>query len=162
MTTPSVVVIGVGTDAGGDDAIGLEVVRAISGRPPEPPVRIVESDGEPTRLLDAWDGADLAVVVDAARVEGADAVVVLDGLHDVLPRDERRSSHGLGPAAAIELGRRLGRLPERLLLVAVRGERFAPGFGLSEAGRRHGSEAVGVVASLVGSDRLSPPLAGSS
>lgn len=152
MTGPSVVVIGVGNDAGGDDAIGLEVVRAVETRSPTRPLRIVEVDGEPTRFLDAWDGAASAVVVDAARwVGGSRSVVMLDGLHDTVPDDERRSSHGLGLGAAIELGRRLGRLPDRLVVVAVRGERFTPGFGLSDTGRRHTAEAIGLVVELVGS-----------
>ncbi|MGH3405779.1 MAG: hypothetical protein ACRDRJ_25285, partial [Streptosporangiaceae bacterium] len=34
-----------------------------------PGVELVVTDGEPTRLIEAWTGAALAVVVDAVRVQ---------------------------------------------------------------------------------------------
>lgn len=144
------VVIGIGNGAAHDDAIGLDVARRVSARRPPPGVRVVELDGEPSRLIDAWDGAELAVVIDAARSTEVEPITVIDGLRDSLPDDDGRSSHGLGLAAAIGLGARLGRTPERLLVVAVRGERFEPGFGLSAAARRHAERAARTVTELVG------------
>ena len=34
-------------------------------------VELLVSDGEPARLIEAWSGADLAVVVDAVRADPA-------------------------------------------------------------------------------------------
>ena len=78
---PRVVVIGVGNRYRGDDGVGHRVIDRLSedvaeaqaqaGHPSRPPTGRLErtelcySDGEPSRLLDQWDGADLAIVVDA-------------------------------------------------------------------------------------------------
>ncbi len=47
-------------------------------------------------------------------------------------RAVRRSTHLLGVADAIELGRALGRLPARLFVLGIEGERFTTGAALSE------------------------------
>ena len=61
-----VVVIGVGNDFRRDDGAGPAVVASLRGRVP-PGVELVLTDGEPTRLIEAWAGAALAIVVDAVR-----------------------------------------------------------------------------------------------
>ena len=61
-----VVVIGVGNEFRRDDGAGPAVVARLRDLAP-PGVRLVITDGEPTRLIDAWAGAALAVVVDAVR-----------------------------------------------------------------------------------------------
>ncbi|MEO1061397.1 MAG: hydrogenase maturation protease [Actinomycetota bacterium] len=152
----AVVIIGLGNEAAHDDAIGIEVVRSLARPVPPAGLRLVEADGDPARLLAAWEAAEVAVVVDAARVGSVAPVTVIDGEEAALRGDDRRSSHGLGLAEAVELGRALGRLPGRLVVVAVAGERFEPGFGLSETGRRNLGEAVAVVrrlTSALGLDR---------
>ena len=59
-------VIGVGNEMRRDDGAGIAVVeRARPLLPPDVEVRTL--GGEATALLDAWEGADLAVVVDAVR-----------------------------------------------------------------------------------------------
>jgi hydrogenase maturation protease len=63
-----VVVIGVGNEYRRDDGAGLAVVTSLRDRVP-PGVGLVLTDGEPTRLIEAWAGAALAVVVDAVRAD---------------------------------------------------------------------------------------------
>ena len=63
-----VVVIGLGNEYRRDDGAGLAVVTSLRGRVP-PGVELVLTDGEPTRLIEAWTGAALAVVVDAVRAD---------------------------------------------------------------------------------------------
>ena len=63
-----VVVIGVGNEFRRDDGVGLAVVARLRDRVP-PGVELVLTDGEPTRLIEAWTGAALAVVVDAVRAD---------------------------------------------------------------------------------------------
>ena len=58
------VVIGVGNRMRGDDAAGLVVIDRLTGRLPAD-VRLVESAGDVTHLLDAWRDASRAIVVDA-------------------------------------------------------------------------------------------------
>ena len=61
-------VIGVGNEYRRDDGAGLAVVTSLRDRVP-PGVELVLTDGEPTRLIEAWTGAALAVVVDAVRAD---------------------------------------------------------------------------------------------
>ena len=57
-----VVVIGVGNEFRRDDAASPAVVTSLRGRVP-PGVELVLTDGEPTRLIEAWTAAALAVLV---------------------------------------------------------------------------------------------------
>jgi hydrogenase maturation protease len=97
-------------------------------------VEVRAYEGEAVGLLDAWEGADAVVLVDAVR-SGAPAgtihrVAVGDG---ALPAAfGRTSSHAVGLAEAVELGRSLGRLPRTVIVYGVEAERFVAGAGLSE------------------------------
>lgn len=122
-------VIGVGNRWRGDDGAGLEVARCLGG---------LELEGDPASLLDAWAAADDVVVVDAAA-SGAPPGTIrrFDARSGPLPaRCLRSSTHAFGVPDAIELARALGRLPARLEVYAIEGERFASGEGLSAAVRR--------------------------
>ena len=125
----SAVVITVGNPWRGDDGVGPAVAAALSGRG----IDVVESDGEPARMVEAWTGADVAVVVDAVRsgdpVGTVHRLVVRDG--GVTVRRGAGGSHGMGPGDAVALGAAVGRLPERLLVYVVEGARFAFGDELS-------------------------------
>lgn len=56
------VLVGIGNPYRRDDGIGPALVAAV-GRLGVPGVTLTCADGEPSRLLDAWDGAVLTVVV---------------------------------------------------------------------------------------------------
>lgn len=127
------VVIGVGNPYRGDDGAGPEVARRVRTLVPEW-VEVVEHDGEPAGLLDLWEDATLAVVVDAVRSStrnpgGFHRVEVDAGVSD-LPA-MAVSSHGVGPGDAVELARAVDRLPDRLVLYAIEGANFSHGVGLS-------------------------------
>jgi hydrogenase maturation protease len=126
-----ITVIGVGNDFRRDDAAGLEVARRVRAAAPAG-VQVVEHDGEPAGLLEAWDGADVAYVVDAVRgTDGPGAVHRVEvGSDPLLHREPRDSTHALSLGEAVALGRVLGRLPGRLVLVGVEGGDFAAGQGL--------------------------------
>jgi hydrogenase maturation protease len=122
------VVIGVGNAWAGDDAAGLLVARMVRERAPGE-VAVIEHEGEPTSLLEEWRSAALAIVVDATSGGGSPGEVrVMDATDAPLPAAfTGTSTHAFGLAEAIELGRALGRLPERLLVVGVEGARFEAG-----------------------------------
>ncbi|HEX6234050.1 MAG TPA: hydrogenase maturation protease [Jiangellaceae bacterium] len=126
-----IVVIGVGNDFRRDDAAGLEVARRVRAAAPTG-VRVLEHDGEPAGLLDVWDGADVAYVIDAVRGTGGPGAVhrVEVGSDSRLNREPRDSTHALSFGEAVALGRVLDRLPGRLVLVGVEGGDFAAGQGL--------------------------------
>lgn len=118
------IVIGVGNSWRGDDAAGLEVARRLGG---------VLHEGDCTRLLDEWGSHDDVLVVDAAS-SGAPAGTVhrFEAVPEPLPAQVLTSStHAFGVPAAVELARALERLPVRLRVYGIEGERWEAGEGLS-------------------------------
>ena len=127
-----IVVVGVGNPWRGDDGAGPAVAAALRDRlDPGAPVDVVDLDGEAARLVDAWDGADLAVVVDAVRTGAPPGVLHRLDAGDV-HATATASSHALGVQHAVALARALGRLPRRLVLVGVEGADFGHGTRLSD------------------------------
>jgi hydrogenase maturation protease len=128
----SVVVVGVGNELRGDDAVGLAVAARLRVRAAEG-VTVVECEQEPTRLLDAWSGADVAFVVDAAASgEPPGTIHRFDASTEPVPaRVFRSSTHAFGVGDAVELARALGRLPGRIVVFGVEGGDFTAGAPLS-------------------------------
>jgi hydrogenase maturation protease len=130
----SVLVIGVGNGLRGDDAAGLEVVRRLGALDCSGRIRVWGHEGEGLGLLSLWEGADAVVLVDTVR-SGAPAGTIhrIDATSEPLPSAVRHStSHAVGPADAIELGRALGVLPTRVVVYGVEGVNFTTGAELSD------------------------------
>jgi hydrogenase maturation protease len=127
------VVIGVGNRWRRDDAAGLLVLDALSDRLGVD-VALIESDGEPTRLIDAFAEGELAVMVDAVKT-GAEPGAVHRFTSDELPPGMGigQSSHLVGLIGTIELGRLLGKLPNGLVLIGIEATDFYHGEGVSDA-----------------------------
>jgi hydrogenase maturation protease len=123
-------VVGLGNALRGDDAVGLAVARRLRELVPDGDV--VEESGEPAALLDALGGGCDVAVVDAVSAGGTPGAVhrfdVSDG---ALPLTAGPSTHGLGLAEAIELGRALGRLPARLVVYGIEGQGWETGAPLT-------------------------------
>jgi hydrogenase maturation protease len=125
-------VLGIGNAWQGDDAAGLVAAERLRERVPDGvDVRILE--GEPASLLDAWDGADDVLLVDAVRSGSAPGTVHrLDASDRPLPATlTAASTHTLGVGEAVELARALGRLPRRIVLYGIEAERVAAGADLT-------------------------------
>ncbi len=125
----------------GDDAAGVQVARRLRVRLEgagmnEAGIEVRELQGETLALLDAWEGASAAVLVDAVR-SGAAAGTIhrFDATSQPLPARLRGSSstHAIGVGEAIELARALGQLPRHVVLYGVEGTSFDAGVGLSRA-----------------------------
>jgi hydrogenase maturation protease len=126
------VVIGVGNEFRRDDGAGPAVVARLRDLAP-PGVRLMVTDGEPARLVDAWTGAALAVVVDAVRAEPPEPGRVHRFVVD-RPRAGTgggASSHGLGLDDAVALAMALDRMPGRLIVHAIEAADLSQGPGLS-------------------------------
>ena len=141
-----VVVIGVGNEFRRDDGAGPAVVGRLRDLVPSG-VELVITDGEPTRLIEAWAGAALAVVVDAVRAEPPHPGQVH---RFVVNRPEagagrQASSHGFGLDDAIALAAALDRMPGRLVVHAIEAADLTQGTGLTPAV----AAAVGVVAAAI-------------
>ena len=148
MTT-SVVVIGVGNPWRRDDGVGWAVADAARRRL-RPAVTVLESDGEASRLLDAWADHDLAVVVDAVCSGAAPGTIhVWDRDAEMAPTAPPAGTHTLGLAEAIALGRALERLPARLVVVGVEASDTTAGHGLSPAVADAVNEVIDVIDQVV-------------
>lgn len=104
----------------GDDAAGLVLgARLQTAPPPTSEVRVRVRPG--LGLLDEFEGAAAVLVVDAVRSGAAPGTLVaLDLLAAPTARPRgKASSHGIGVADAIALGRALDRLPPRLDFLGI-------------------------------------------
>jgi hydrogenase maturation protease len=129
----TVVVIGIGNAYRSDDGAGLIVAERLRAEAPD--LAVVANEQEPLRLIDAWDGADLALVVDAVSSGAASGTIHrFDATKDLPPVTVfHGSTHAIGVWDAIALARTLGRLPRRVLVYGIEGERFSAGNGLTPA-----------------------------
>ena len=131
--TGSRAVIGIGNPYRHDDGIGPAVAAEIDGLG-LPGVRVTVCDGEPVTLLAAWEGAALAVVIDAyRRAAGRPGRIRRLTAAELASDGAGTSSHGFGLPYALRLGRALGRQPGRLVVIGVQGTDFSAGTGLSTA-----------------------------
>jgi hydrogenase maturation protease len=129
------IVIGVGNPYRRDDGLGPAVVSLLRACPP-PGVELAECDGEPTRMIDLWTGASLAVVVDAVRTLSPTPGRVhrFSAYHPAVAASlAAASSHGVSLGEVVDLARALDRMPDRLLLIAVEAGDVDFGVGLSPA-----------------------------
>jgi hydrogenase maturation protease len=139
------VVIAIGNEYRQDDGAAPAALRLLCNQG-APADRFDHTDGEATRLLGLWQGRDLAVVIDAVHAHPGvpGQIHRLDLARAALLRGGA-NTHGLGLGEAVELGRVLGLLPRRLVVVGIEGARFDWGDGLSPAV----AEAVPKAAALV-------------
>ena len=129
-----ILVIGVGNEYRGDDAVGLVVARRLRqlslGN-----VTVIEESGEGTDLMESWKGADTVIIVDAAS-SGAKPGTIhrIDARAQRIPTGLLRySTHAFSVGEAVELARAMNRLPPRMVVYGIEGERFDEGTVLSRA-----------------------------
>jgi hydrogenase maturation protease len=115
----------------GDDAVGPLVAERLRAAG----ATLLDCNEEPTRLIDAWDGLELVVIVDAVRSGAAPGTIHrLDSDTLPLPPDlGLASTHAFSVADALELGRALGRAPRRVVVLGVEGGAFELGDRLTPA-----------------------------
>lgn len=125
----SPLIIGVGNDDRGDDAVGLIVVRKI-GALALHALRLVEHSGECFALIDLWEGAPHVILVDAVQ-SGAVAGTIyrFNPAESPLPKTmfSSFSSHSFGIADTIELARTLKKLPPQFVVYGIEGKSFKVG-----------------------------------
>lgn len=160
MSAP-LLVIAVGNRSRGDDALGpllLEALRDEPGKVGDEVELLEEFQLQVEHALDLV-GRAAVLFVDASRapVEDGAALVPLAPQHGHPP-----ASHALAPAAVLRVFAQVqGEAPPPAWLLAIQGEAFGLGEGLSAAAARHLSRAVGLARHWL-ADRTgsSPPAAG--
>lgn len=118
-------VIGVGNPDRGDDAVGLEAVRRISG------VDTAEVS-DCSELIDIWDGRDEVIVIDAMVSDALPGTIRrLDAISSPLPEGGFTSTHAFDLGTAISMSRVLGRLPASLVVYGIEAGDVSPGTGMT-------------------------------
>jgi hydrogenase maturation protease len=127
-----ILVIGVGNEFRGDDAVGVLVARVLMDQN-LPGVQVIEQSGECSDLLVAWEDAAVVFLIDAIQSGVQPGTIHRFEAHErPLPTDFFSfSSHAFGVAGAIELARSLGNLPEYLLVLGVEAQQFETGAPIS-------------------------------
>lgn len=136
---PRVLVVGVGNPFRRDDGVGLAVLDRLqqsASRSTDPgQVDMIEESGEPVALISRWTGYDTVIMIDAvssgAQPGTLHRIECSGGNWDVGRSSARTSTHGLGVAEAVALGRTLGRLPGKLVVLGVETGDTGQGKGLS-------------------------------
>jgi hydrogenase maturation protease len=131
-----VVVAGLGSEYRRDDGAGLVVADRVASLFPD--VDAIGPLAEPLDLLGRWDDADLAVVIDTVRSGAIPGTITLidlgnDEVSETRPVVTATSTHGIGLVGALRIARALECAPRRAVVVAIEGNEFGPGIGLSPA-----------------------------
>ena len=125
-----VVVLGWGNESRGDDGLGPALLRRIEALGRRDVRAIEDYQLQIEHALDL-DEAELALFIDAARAGPAPF-----GFREIAPRNETTpSTHALSPEALLDIATRvLKTQPPPAFMLAVRGESFGLGEGLSSEG----------------------------
>lgn len=131
---PVIRVIGLGNEFRGDDAVGLLLARRLREHLPET-IEVMEHDGDGAALMDAWDGADRVYLIDAVK-SGAPVGTIhrLDAIDQQVPTSFfHYSTHAFSLAEAVEVARKLDRLPPFLFIYGIEGGTFDHGAPMGPA-----------------------------
>lgn len=108
----------------GDDGAGLLVAHLLA----ESGIEVLEHSLDGLALIEAWSGAERAILVDAVVTGAAPGTIIrVSGESARVLRHDIGLTHSFGVADAIELARELGRMPKRLEIIGIEGSRFEPG-----------------------------------
>lgn len=143
-----VAVIGIGNAFRRDDGIGPAVASDIARRE-LPGIRVLCCPAEPTAILDAWQGATRAVLIDAAVGDGRPGRVRRCPVEDLV-EPTALSSHDLSLRQTFELGRALGRVPGSVTVVSVDVAETGHGEGMTPAVEAALPAAVRAVLDILG------------
>jgi hydrogenase maturation protease len=107
--------------------------NTINPHPSPPPqgegVMVIEHSGEPAGLMEAWQGFEHVILVDAV-FSGDDAGTIhyFDLSEEKLPASfAKPTSHAVGVAEAVEFARVLGKLPPKIEFYGIEGKDYDSG-----------------------------------
>jgi len=144
--SPRILVIGVGNEYRSDDAVGIVVARRLRQLSPEN-VKVTEQSREGADLMESWKDADTVIVVDSASSGARPGTIhCIDARAQQIPRGLLRySTHAFSVGEAVELARVMNRLPLRIIVYGIEGERFDEGVAISRAVQLSAGEVVELV-----------------
>lgn len=127
-------IIGVGDRERHDAGVGPEVIDRLADLELRD-VTLAVVDGDPASVLDLWADVDVGVLIDAVHNDPCHPGKIHELIVDspLTGRGYSAASPRLELTEVIELALTLGRMPRRLVILAVEGSDFTPGVGLTPA-----------------------------
>ena len=124
--------VGVGNEYRSDDGVGLVVARKIHEKL-IPSVTVKEESGEGAALMEAWQGFQNVIIVDAVSSGAMPGTIFrIDANKETVPiKFFHYSTHAFSVAEAIELARTMNTLPSRLLVYGIEGAVCTAGVKIS-------------------------------
>jgi hydrogenase maturation protease len=166
MTTPRILIAGIGNIFLGDDAFGVEVARRLAARPQPPGVNVADFGIRGLDLAFALlEEHDLVILVDAAPRGGPPGTLyVIEPGREDLEAPEGSGpmveTHGMDPLKVLRLAHSLGGRPRAIRVVgcepATLGTEEEPALGLSAVVREAVDEAVPLIERLVAAGLAAP------
>jgi len=158
MTSPKILIAGVGNIFLGDDGFGCEVAQRLARRPLPDGVRVIDFGVRGFDLAYAMmDAYEATILIDAVPRGGAPGALYiiepdLNIMNDPGAQAMTVEAHAMNPMRAIGLAQSINGELRRVLLVGCEPETFGPEegqLGLSETVEAVVHEAVEMVESLV-------------
>lgn len=109
-----------------------------------PSITIKEESGEGAALIEAWQGFQNVIVVDAVSSGAKPGTIFKIKAHEesVPAKFFHYSTHAFSVAEAIELARTMKTLPSNILLYGIEGENFAAGTDISPSVQKAAKQVV--------------------
>ncbi len=132
MNRHPILIIGIGNQYRGDDAVGLRVAQDIK-KEALVHVTVIEQSGDGVTLMESWKNADTVILIDAVHSGAQPGTIHRFDVHtQTIPaKFFHYSTHAFGVAEAIEFARALKQLPQNLIVYGIEGKCFEAGIGLS-------------------------------
>ena len=124
--------IGVGNKYRSDDGVGLVVARKIHEKL-IPSVTVKEESGEGAALMEAWQGFQNVIIVDAVSSDAMPGTIFrIDANKETVSiKFFHYSTHAFSVAEAVELARTMNVLPLKLVVYGIEGNNFSAGTAIS-------------------------------
>ena len=146
-------VLGLGNPILSDDGVGLQVAGQVQARVNRAEITILQTELGGINLLELLAGYDRAVIIDAIKTpEGKPGQIYQLGPRSLRGTRHTDSTHGIDFAGVLELGKRLGMLlPREIMILAIEAEDVATfNEGCSPEVKRAIPQCVAKIARLLG------------
>ncbi len=124
--------IGVGNEFRGDDAIGISVMESMRKKYPELGEYIIEQS-DLMQLLSIWDDKDL-LIVDAIRSSQLDLgdIFSSSSADEIMKMtDVLFSTHGIDLAHVLAIGKSINKMPKSIFFIGINGKNWNIGDAIS-------------------------------
>lgn len=131
--SPHILILGIGNLWRGDDAAGRHAAQRLAEQIFSPAITVREVEGEGAAVMEALEGPDAAILIDAVE-SGAPPGTVHRwdvSTESMNARFLRCSTHNFSVHDAVEMARALGKLPSRVFVFGIESKEFSPGQGMS-------------------------------